>query len=193
MIEKPAIKVYDMALGDYEFLLHKLRIITYGDEYKMELRCPFCGAHMEPIAHLEDLTLKMIDKEEFEKLRTITLPVGGQIVTLNTQTPHMLDLAESRAKEMKRKFKTAEIDFESLIRLQLGIDTVDGMKLDEFQLETFINKLPARDMLKIENSLMALATQFGIDNKLIIPCNACGGEVPTYFRYGPEFFRPSTI
>jgi hypothetical protein len=29
-IEKPKVHVYDMALGDYEFLLHKLRIVTYG-------------------------------------------------------------------------------------------------------------------------------------------------------------------
>ena len=42
MIEKPTVHVYDMALGDYEFLLHKLRIVTYGDAYSMALRCPFC-------------------------------------------------------------------------------------------------------------------------------------------------------
>ena len=33
-IEKPAIHVYDMCLGDYEYLLHRLRIVTYGDSYK---------------------------------------------------------------------------------------------------------------------------------------------------------------
>ena len=37
MIEKPAIHVYDMALGDYEYLLHKLRIITYGVEHQKEV------------------------------------------------------------------------------------------------------------------------------------------------------------
>ena len=66
MIEKPRIHVYDMALGDYEYLLHRLRIVTYGDEYKMYLRCPFCGEEFESIAHLEELQLKEFD---IEKLR----------------------------------------------------------------------------------------------------------------------------
>lgn len=35
LIEKPAVHVYDMALGDYEYLLQRLRVVTYGTEYKM--------------------------------------------------------------------------------------------------------------------------------------------------------------
>ena len=52
-IEKPAVHVYDMSLGDYEFLLHKLRIVTYGEDYKVSLRCPECGETIETIAKLE--------------------------------------------------------------------------------------------------------------------------------------------
>jgi wobble nucleotide-excising tRNase len=44
-----------MALGDYEFLLHKLRIVTYGPEYKMALTCPYCGKEFETTADLEQL------------------------------------------------------------------------------------------------------------------------------------------
>ena len=193
MIEKPAIKVYDMAIGDYEFLLHKLRTITYGDEYKMEIRCPFCGKLVESIAHLEELKLQVIEPEQFEAARNIVLPVGGQHLVLNFMTPHIMDMTESTVKELKRKFKDAEVDFETLVRLKFAIDTVDSVKLSDTALENFINKLPAKDLLKIENSLAELNLQFGIDNKLEITCDGCGGEVPTYFRYGPEFFRPTTI
>lgn len=35
LIDKPAVHVYDMALGDYEYLLQRLRVVTYGPEYKM--------------------------------------------------------------------------------------------------------------------------------------------------------------
>ena len=58
MLEKPAIHVYDMAIGDYEYLLHKLRIVTYGKEYKLELVCPNCGETVEVEADLESLELK---------------------------------------------------------------------------------------------------------------------------------------
>jgi len=193
MIEKPAIHVYDMALGDYEYLLHRLRIITYGDEYLMTLRCPFCGEQFETAAHLEDLTVKDFELSKFEELRTIVLPKSGNTVTLKFQTPRMLDEMELKTKELRRKFKTAEINFELFTLLTSVIDTVDGNKLDSVKLDAFINKLPAADMLKIINSVDALNSLIGLDNELIVDCTRCGGEVHTSFRFGAEFFRPSNI
>ena len=57
-VEQPGIHVYDMSLGDYEFLLHKLRIVTYGEDYKVGLRCPDCGEKIETIAKLGQLDVK---------------------------------------------------------------------------------------------------------------------------------------
>ena len=193
MIEKPAIKVYDMALGDYEFLLHKLRIVTYGDEYKIAIRCPYCGEEVETTAHLEELAVKEFDLKKFEELKTITLPKSKSVVTLKFQTPRMLDEIESKTKEMKRKYKDADIAFDLLILLESVIDTVDGAKLDSARLETYVNNLPAMDMTKIVNAVDELNALIGIDNNLIVDCNKCGGEVHTSFRYGSEFFRPTNI
>ena len=193
MIEKPNVRVYDMALGDYEYLLHRLRIVTYGDSYKMMLRCPYCGETFETIAHLEELEVKEFDREAFEAARTLVLPKSGHTVTLNFQTPRMLDENEGRVKEMKRKYRNAEIDFNLMVLLKSAIDTVDGEPLDDFKIEAFIDKLPALDMTKIVNSIDALNACIGINNNLIVNCSHCGGEVPTSFRFGSEFFRPTTV
>jgi hypothetical protein len=143
MIEKPAIHVYDMALGDYEYLLHRLRIVTYGAMYKMGLRCPYCGEHFDTEANLEELQLKSFNIEEFNQLRTIVLPKSGKTVTLRFQTPRMLDENEIRAKDMKRKFKDANMDFETMVTLTSAIESVDGQRMDDFTVETFIDTLPA--------------------------------------------------
>jgi hypothetical protein len=142
MIEKPAIHVYDMALGDYEYLLHRLRIVTYGDDYKISLRCPYCGEELETTAHLEQLALKEFDFDKFEELKTITLPKSGHVITLKFQTPRMLDEIEAKTKEMKRKYRSAEIAFDLLVLLESVVDTVDGTKLDVTKQETFINIFP---------------------------------------------------
>ena len=42
MIEKCGISSYDMALGDYQYLLFMLRVVTYGSEYKGTATCPIC-------------------------------------------------------------------------------------------------------------------------------------------------------
>lgn len=193
MIEKPAVHVYDMALGDYEYLLHRLRIVTYGDEYKMSLRCPFCGEYFDAVAHLEELAIKEFNPENLEAARTVHLPRSGKTITLKLQTPRMLDENESRIRDLKRKFKDAEIDFNILVLLTSAIESVDGVKLESAQLETFINKLPALDMTKAINAIDNLNDSIGIDNSLLISCSKCGGEVPTSFRFGQEFFRPTTI
>lgn len=193
MIEKFPIHVYDLALGDYEYLLHRLRIATYGDEYRMSLRCPYCGEYIDAVAHLEQLQLKEFDYDAFKEASTITLPRSGCVVTLNYQTPRILDSTDIKVKDMKRRFKDAEVDFNLMVMLSNSIDTVDGLHLDEVKLESFVNKLPALDMTKILNAIERLNGMVGLDNSIIVDCNKCGGEVPTSFRFGPEFFRPTTI
>jgi hypothetical protein len=192
MIEKPTIHVYDMCLGDYEYLLHRLRIVTYGDEYKVVIRCPYCGKEIETTAHLEHLGLKEFNQEEFDAAKTIRLPRSGVEVTLKVQTPRSLDENESKVKDLKRKYRSAETSFDLLVLLTSAIDKVDGEKLDSFKLETFINNLPAMDMNRIIAGIDHLNNLIGIENSLFVDCPVCGGEVQTTFRYGTEFFRPST-
>ena len=192
-IEKPAVHVYDMSLGDYEFLLHKLRIVTYGEDYKVSLRCPECGEVIEAVAKLGQLDVKEFDEEEFKKVQTFSLPKSGRVVTLNFQSPRILEEMEVKAKDMKRRYKTATIDFETLVRLLVSIDLIDGEKKSEHDLENIVTGLPALDMQKILNNIDALNKQIGLDNILYITCPKCGEEVTTFFRFGPEFFRPTTI
>ena len=192
-VEKPAIHVYDMSLGDYEYLLHKLRIVTYGEDYKVALRCPECGELIETIAKLDQLSVKEFDEEIVRELQTFTLPVSGRMISLNFITPHRLEEMEVKVKDMKRRYKNATIDFETLVRLLVNIDTIDGEKKNEHELENVITNLPARDLQKILNNIDKLNQQIGLDNVLYLTCPKCGEEVTTFFRFGPEFFRPSTI
>ena len=192
-IEKPAIHVYDMSLGDYEFLLHKLRIVTYGEDYKVALRCPECGEVIETVAKLGQLEIKEYDEEEIKSLQTFTLPKSNRLITLNFLSPRMVEEMEVKVKDMKRRYKTATIDFETLVRLLTNIDLVDGEKKSEVELEKIVTDLPALDLQKILNNIDKLNQKIGLDNILYLTCPKCGEEVTTFFRFGPEFFRPTTI
>ena len=182
-----------MALGDYEFLLHKLRIVTYGESYKVTTRCPECGEIVETVANLGDLELKDFDEEKFNNLKHFTLPVSGKLVALNVLTPHLLEEIESRVKDMQRKYKGAAIDFETLIKLQVCIDSVDGTKYSPNELDGLINNLPAKDMAKILNNIDELNQCIGLDNRLFLTCPKCKADFVNFFRFGPEFFRPTTL
>ena len=192
-IEAPKVHVYDMSLGDYEFLLHKLRIVTYGEDYKVSLRCPECGELVETIAKLGQLDVKEYDEEEVRALQTFSLPKSGHIVTLSFLSPRMVEEMEVKVKDMKRRYKTATIDFETLVRLLVNIDLIDGEKKTETELENIVTNLPALDLQKILNNIDKLNQKIGLDNILYLTCPKCGEEVTTFFRFGPEFFRPTTI
>jgi predicted RNA-binding Zn-ribbon protein involved in translation (DUF1610 family) len=192
-IEKPAIHVYDMCLGDYEFLLHKLRIVTYGEDYKVTLKCPECGEIIETTAKLGKIELKPFNEEEINNYRTFVLPKSGRTVTLKFNTPRMTEEMEVKVKEMKRKYKAATIDFETLVKLLCAIDYVDGEKKPEHELEDFITKLPAMDLQKLLNNIDKLNTLIGLENILYVDCPKCGEEITSFFRFGPEFFRPTNI
>jgi hypothetical protein len=100
---------------------------------------------------------------------------------------------EVKVKDMKRKYKTATIDFETLVRLLSNIDLVDGEKKSETELENIVTNLPAMDLLKILNNIDKLNQQIGLDNILYLTCPKCSEEISTFFRFGPEFFRPTNI
>ena len=193
MIEKPAVHVYDMAVADYEYLLHKLRIVTYGEDYKIVIRCPECEQEIETTANLETLELRKLDIDAWNELREFTLPRSGRRVTLKFLTPRLLDEIEAKAKDAQRKYKNANYDFETSTKLLSCIDTIDGEVKKVTDLETIINNLPAADMQKILNNIDKLNASFGLDNKLFVTCPKCGEDVMTFFRFGPEFFRPTTI
>ena len=192
-IEKPAIHVYDMSLGDYEFLLHKLRIVTYGEDYSVSLRCPECRETIETIAKLDQLAVKDFDEETVRNLQTFSLPRSGHMITLSFLSPHMVEEMEAKVKDMKRRYKTATIDFETFVRLLTNIDLVNGEKMTETELEKFITNLPAFDLQKILNNIDKLNQQIGLENILYLTCPKCGEEITTFFRFGPEFFRPTNI
>ena len=192
-IEKPAVHVYDMSLGDYEFLLHKLRIVTYGEDYKVSLRCPACGEPIETVAKLGQLDVKEFNEADIRSMQTFSLPKSGRSITLNFQSPRMIEEMEAKVKDMKRRYKNVSIDFETLVRLLVNIDLVDGEKKSETDLENIVTNLPALDLQKLLNNIDKLNQQIGLNNVLYLTCPKCGEEVTTFFRFGPEFFRPTTI
>ena len=196
IVEKLPISVYDMCLGDYEFLLHKLRIVSYSSDYKTQLKCPYCDNVIESNINLSSLDVSELDNaDEFEKLLTITLPKSNKIVKLRYTTPRMLDEISDKAKEELKKNKDKEnvdiYDYNSLFRLMAHIENVDNQKLDRKSLEQFILSLPVSDSLIIENRIEEIDRFIGVDVRTTVTCPDCEAEIPTFFRFGPEFFRPT--
>lgn len=191
MVEKPAVSVYDMALGDYEYLLHKLRIVTYGPTYKTSYACPVCGQITNYDLDLDTLSVIEFDIDKFNEASTVTLPRSKKVITLRYQTPRMLDEIDLKTKDFKRKNKNIDFDPSLKITLKMLIETVDGKTLDQTALDSFIDNLPAADANFLMQKSAILNNMVGLDTEINVTCSKCGEDITTFFRFGPEFFRPT--
>ena len=186
--EKLGMHVYDLCLADYEFLLYKLRIVTYGNDYKMTITCPNCNQVVEAEVDLDSLSVNEYD-ETYIDATNITLPVTNKIIELKYQTPRDLDIIAYKKKEMQKKTKS-NVDFGLLYTTISLIKKVDGQVVDPLAKEEFVKRLPMKDVSYIMTQATELNKKVGIDNLVTAKCGQCGYEIVTPFRFNSTFFRP---
>ena len=191
LLTKLPISCYDMAMADYEYLLHKLRVVTYSPDYKMVVGCPHCNSVHNSTMNLDELKIKPFNADKFKSLLDFELPASKTRIKLKLKTPRISDNIEIKVKDFKKQNPTFDLDPTPLIKLQEMIDLVEGQKLSYVELENFINNLSARDYNYIINKIDAANTSFGINTQVVLKCTKCGDDILTFFRFGPEFFRPS--
>lgn len=185
--DAPAIPVYDMCLGDYQFLLHKLRIVTYGSQYKMSMLCMNCGSQSEIIADLDNLEVFEYT-DDIKNLMDIELPVSKRKVHLSVQTPRMLDEVNIRNKELKQK---TGIDYSYLLTIQHLIEKIDDKYINPIQAEKIASEMTMRDANKIIQTADQINRKVGLGNEILVECGQCGYKAVTTFRITTEFFGPT--
>lgn len=189
IVNDMGISSYDMCLGDYQFLLYKLRIVTYGAEFEVSTTCPFCKFPNSDTLDLDALPVLEYD-ESIENYKTFMLPVTNKQVKIRFTTPRILDNADIRAREMKQKSKDKKQDYSILVMLTSIIDTIDGKHYNIIDLEKWVRDLPMKDT----NTILAYSTKLnnalGIDSNIEEVCELCGMDYKVPFSPGATFFRP---
>ncbi|MGM9544277.1 MAG: hypothetical protein ACI3T9_04775 [Romboutsia timonensis] len=189
MVTKPGISAYDMCIGDYQFLLHKLRIVTYGPNYKISTICPYCNNVKTDDINLEDLEVFEYT-DDIKDLMSVTLPKTGKIINLKVQTPRLLEDVERRKREFIKK-NPGGADPSFLYLLESLIDKVDGEVVDPVRLSSFVRKLPMADTNAIIQTAEKLNSKVGINTVLENDCPVCGVDYKSNFPITSEFFRPT--
>lgn len=191
LVENPGISAYDMCLADYQFLLHKLRVVTYGKDYKLEFICPYCGAKETATINLDELKVVEADKSDYGAMQEFVLPKTKKKIKIVMQTPRMVDDISIRSKELNKRCKGSQGDTAFLFTVETLIDTVDGEKLDPIKKEDFVRELPMIDTNYIMQKAQKLVESFGLDTKIERECPMCGLDYTGSFRITTEFFRPT--
>lgn len=193
MIEPCGISSYDMCLGDYQYLLHRLRVVTYGSNYPSSSICPICGKLNKITMDLDTIPILEFDMEEFTKLRTVELPGCKKKVVLRYQTPRDVDEIAKEERDFKTKNPDSTVNIGFLIALRHTIQTVDGQRIEPTRLDQFLRKLSMKDTNILLQNATKLNEKVGIDTKINNVCSnpMCGAKYQTTFRITNEFFGPT--
>ena len=191
LVENPGISSYDMCLADYQFLLHKLRVVTYGSQYKLEFTCPYCGCKEEATINLDELEVTQAEDINYGELQEFVLPKTKKKIRIRMQTPRMVDQISIQSKELDKKSKGAQGDTAFLFTVQYLIESVDGEELDAVTKEKFVRNLPMMDTNFIMKKAQKLVESFGIQTSIERECPVCGLDYTGSFRFTTEFFGPS--
>lgn len=189
LIDDIGISAYDMCSGDYQFLLFKLRIVTYGKDIVIEDTCPHCGEISEVTIDLNTLENNS-NIEDFKKYQKFTLPKTGKEITLNYQTPRMLDDIIKSMEDYSDRTKMNVVDQSLAFAIQGMVKEVDGVVPDPILFEEWVKNLPMMDTNTITAYAEKMDRAIGVNTELEIKCDRCGGTHKTQFKPGPDFFRP---
>lgn len=185
------ISAYDLCLGDYQYLLFKLRIVTFGNEYTLRGKCPFCGFEQSTVVDLDTLETKEYT-EDYEKLKTVYLPSTEQTVTLTYQTPRMLDRIQTKVKEYRKRHENTDENPVLLFNIMSCITEIDGEPPNRVFLEDWVKDLPLSDALLIIDNIDSMNNSIGTDLSFLTSCRICGTDYFVPFRVNETFFRPNS-
>lgn len=191
LVENIGISAYDLCVSDYQYMLNKLRIVTYGPNYKIDSTCPYCGTVNKAVMNLDNIAVIPFNQDVFDKYSEFTLPSTEKRIKLRMQTPRMLDDVNFRSKEERRKNTNLTGDPAFLFTLESLISTIDGSRPEQFKIGAFIQKLPMMDTNYILRASQKLVSSFGLESRLLHTCGVCGLDYTSNFRTTSEFFGPS--
>lgn len=189
LVDKIPLSSYDMCLADYQFLLHKLRVVTYGTDYSVVTKCPYCNTNNDRTINLDELDVIQYD-ESFDKYYTFELPKTKKKIRLKMQTPRMIDTANQEWKDLKKKHPEIIQDESFIITMASMIDTINDKKVDVLKKRDWLKTLPMLDTNYLVQYAGKLNDTLGIVSSIETTCGYCGLDYRSPFRYGAEFFRP---
>ena len=126
LLTKLPISSYDLCIGDFIYLLHKLRVTTYGPDYRTVSTCPFCGTSNERTINLDAMKWKTYS-EDLNSLFEFDIPVSKKRIKIKAQTPRMIDNVSVKSKDLKTKASSAIGDPALLFNIIERYDIIHNM------------------------------------------------------------------
>ena len=167
------VDIDSMYMGDFTYTLFKLRELTYGNEYKIEVNCEECGGKNELNVELNNLNVNYAD-DDFMKSTVVTLPDSKKNVTIR--------------KPLVRDSETVDDMSKFTENLWRFVTDIEG-HTDRMIIQTFIRKTTVKDISTIRENIGG--SEVGLDTAVRYLCRDCNADNSVQLPLTPDFFTVS--
>ena len=189
IVEPKDLDINRLVSEDYYFLLLKLRILTYGNEYKIEPVCPYCHHSSNVTVDLDSFPVYLLDDDFSEPIR-VELPMSGDVLECKLLRLKDSNAARKQAKKFARGSKLSADEIAYTYRLAKQILSINGKETNYAEAQQYVQNMHARDSAymqwKINNYKLGYDMTVDIES-----CPNCGEEFEVPMPMSSEFFRPS--
>ena len=192
IIKKCVVKPEDFDISkipimDKNFLYIRIRVISYGQDYKFSFRCPECGAMSTTTINLDDaVEVNYLPDDYTEPFDTFELPVCGDTVSLKLPRNEDFTKMKARVRRYNNKFPDAVGDQTWIYGLMAFISQINGKDVDA-KLQSYVEGLHVKDASYIRHRVNKLDA--GVSDTVVVHCNKCGEDVEVAIPTGVNFFH----
>lgn len=190
IVQPQGFNPYDMPQFDIDFAMIKLRTISHGPIYKVDVTCPYCGHTHKTEINLDELIVRNVP-DDFKPVIDIgPLPNSGDVLEVKILTMGDIRYVEEEAKRVIAKFPDYKGDPADVLMYTTRILTVNGEKLPFTQLRSYVETMTAGDSIYFDQVYKDAIGNYGVDTNLSFTCNKCGQAFTRFMPLNAEFFRP---
>lgn len=189
IVDPKNLDVDELISADISCIILQLRIITYGPEYNVSAKCPYCD-HRD--VYKIDLTKFDIDYLDPNFKEPIIVDLHRLKHRLEIRLPRDKDneFIQKFAQKQSKQFGIPAREFEYSARLASYIQKIDSNPIDFIEAYAFIdNGIPSADSAQIQTAIDDV--RFGVNEIASVLCTDCGREFQFNVPLEREFFRPS--
>lgn len=190
VVEPEGFSAEDLTLFDFYFLIYKMRVVSYGPEYRVVVTCPVCKKKTTIKVNLDELKVNYLPDDAVEPFKIGPLPRTGDMLYCKHQRVRDLINIERKSKEILDKSPEYQGDPSYILNIVSEIYAIGEEEKLPYEIEMYVEDMPAMDSAYLDQKYRAETSELGLSTECEGTCS-CGEELVFNLPFTGEFFRPT--
>ena len=189
IVEPKNFPINDLIPADKMFILFKIRIVTYGEDYNQYVYCPYCKYEGVTSVNLDMLPCEELDEDKIKLPLKMTLKSSKDQLELRVLTEKDYKNIRTRAEKVSKKLNIPFAQVERKLRFAKQIKAINGVNVDAFEAEKYYDGMSVRDVRYVDSALASI--KVGYQGLLDCQCPSCKKDLTIPFEMTSEFLMPT--